>query len=213
MHGLDGVREIGRDPGLCSSAICSDDTLVIPDTLADPLAASNPLVTGPMGGAVLCRSSHLDRRRLPTWHGQRTRYRPRTITSTGAATLADLAAVVMDQLELRLSALRTVRAEQWRRKAEHQRAEAEHQRAEAEGAARAQAEQDRSSIAAFAATLQQTLLPPALPEVPGLELACHYHPASPRDVGGDFYDVFNLDTRRWGSSLVMSAERVPRPRR
>ncbi|MEU0060273.1 hypothetical protein [Streptomyces sp. NPDC006334] len=59
------------------------------------------------------------------------------------------------------------------------------------------AETPTRSIEAFAAILQRTLLPPALPAVPGLELACHYATASPRDVGGDFYDVFPLDGGRW----------------
>ncbi|WP_201294916.1 MULTISPECIES: GAF domain-containing protein [unclassified Nocardiopsis] len=48
-RGLEGVREIGRDPGLCASAICSDDALVIPGALADPVACANPLVAGEMG--------------------------------------------------------------------------------------------------------------------------------------------------------------------
>ena len=113
--------------------------------------------------------------------------RPRTVTGRDHGVLADLAAIVLDELKLRSSGRRAVRAE--------------HRRAEVEHAARAQAERDRAAIAAFAATLQQTLLPPALPAVPGLELACHYHPASPRDVGGDFYDVFRLGARRWGFFL------------
>ncbi|MET9957134.1 hypothetical protein ABZ135_37040, partial [Streptomyces sp. NPDC006339] len=46
---LEGVTEIGRDPGLCASAVLTDDTTVIPDTLMDPVAYSNPLVAGPMG--------------------------------------------------------------------------------------------------------------------------------------------------------------------
>jgi phosphoserine phosphatase RsbU/P len=44
-----------------------------------------------------------------------------------------------------------------------------------------------------AAALQAALLPPALPEVDGLEFAARYHSASPRLlVGGDFYDAFQL---------------------
>lgn len=40
-------------------------------------------------------------------------------------------------------------------------------------------------------TLQQSLLPTALPEIPGIELAARYLPASEGlEVGGDFYDVF-----------------------
>lgn len=47
---------------------------------------------------------------------------------------------------------------------------------------------ERSHIAQ---TLQRSLLPPALPEVPGLELAARYRAAGDQnEVGGDFYDVF-----------------------
>ncbi|WP_159424399.1 hypothetical protein [Streptomyces sp. 3214.6] len=42
---------------------------------------------------------------------------------------------------------------------------------EVEHAARERAERDRSEIVAYASTLQRSLLPPALPEVPGLEAA------------------------------------------
>ena len=44
--------------------------------------------------------------------------------------------------------------------------------------------------------LQKSLLPHALPEVPGLSAAARYLPASRRtDVGGDFYDVIRLSDR------------------
>ena len=47
------------------------------------------------------------------------------------------------------------------------------------------------SLAEVAHTLQASLLPDALPEVPGWELASHYRPGqSGTQVGGDFYDVF-----------------------
>ncbi|HEY8638487.1 MAG TPA: SpoIIE family protein phosphatase [Solirubrobacteraceae bacterium] len=43
----------------------------------------------------------------------------------------------------------------------------------------------------IARSLQQTLLPPRLPEIPGVQLAARYQAAaSGADVGGDFYDVF-----------------------
>ena len=46
---------------------------------------------------------------------------------------------------------------------------------------------------ATARTLQQSLLPPQLPEVEGLELAARYRPfGTGAEVGGDFYDVFPL---------------------
>ena len=39
--------------------------------------------------------------------------------------------------------------------------------------------------------IQQQFLPQHLPELPGWQLAAHYQPA--REVGGDFYDVIELD--------------------
>lgn len=46
-------------------------------------------------------------------------------------------------------------------------------------------------FAALARSFQQSLLPPTLPTVPGIDLAARYHPALEGvDVGGDFYDVF-----------------------
>lgn len=42
-------------------------------------------------------------------------------------------------------------------------------------------------------TLQRALLPPAPPPVAGLEIAWRYLSAEARDIGGDWYDVFNLD--------------------
>ena len=45
----------------------------------------------------------------------------------------------------------------------------------------------------IARTLQESLLPPHLPEVPGIELAALYRPVGEgNEVGGDFYDVFDL---------------------
>jgi sigma-B regulation protein RsbU (phosphoserine phosphatase) len=186
-HGLDGVSEIGRDPGLCGSAVLRDDALVIPDTLLDDVACGNPLVTGPLGVRFYAAApiTTTDGHKLGTVNVLDTK--PRSITSEQTATLTDLAAIVMDEMELRLSALRTVRQEQ--------------RAAEAERAAREQAERDKAAIASFASTLQRTLLPPALPTVPGLELACHYHTASVHDVGGDFYDVFPLPAGKWGLFL------------
>jgi sigma-B regulation protein RsbU (phosphoserine phosphatase) len=196
-HGLEGVAEIGRDPGLCGSAVLRDDALVIPDTLLDPVAADNPLVAGEMGVRFYAAApiTTPDGYRLGTVNILDTR--PRSITQDDIATLSDLAAIVMDEMELRLSALRALRDEQERRAAESRHAETERARAEAERAAREQAEKDKAAIAAFASTLQRTLLPPALPVVPGLELACHYRTASVHDVGGDFYDVFPVDEGRW----------------
>ena len=50
-------------------------------------------------------------------------------------------------------------------------------------------------------SLQETLIPPALPSIEGVELAARDQAAqSEGDIGGDFYDVFPLDD---GSTFVV----------
>src|SRR5918997_2049177 len=48
----------------------------------------------------------------------------------------------------------------------------------------------------IARLIQQTLLPKALPELPGYDVAAYYQPA--REVGGDFYDFLELEDGRLG---------------
>ena len=50
----------------------------------------------------------------------------------------------------------------------------------------------------IARTLQETLLPPSLPEMPGMEVAARYRAAREgSEVGGDFYDVFETVEGGW----------------
>ena len=54
---------------------------------------------------------------------------------------------------------------------------------------------ERSHVAR---TLQASLLPQALPNVPGIEIAARYKPAgASNQVGGDFYDVFHAEDDAW----------------
>jgi serine phosphatase RsbU (regulator of sigma subunit) len=54
----------------------------------------------------------------------------------------------------------------------------------------------------IAKTLQQSLLPPDLPEIPGIELAARYLPAGAgNEVGGDFYDIFDTGDGAWGLAI------------
>lgn len=55
--------------------------------------------------------------------------------------------------------------------------------------------QERTYVAR---TLQRSLLPPRLPQIPGLEIATRYRPAREgSEVGGDFYDVFQDGFNGW----------------
>ena len=67
--------------------------------------------------------------------------------------------------------------------------------------ARREADRERERLQLLVTTLQRTLLPPELPDVPGLETAAYYHAASRDEVGGDFYDLFALARDRWGLFL------------
>ena len=66
-----------------------------------------------------------------------------------------------------------------------------------ETAAREAALRERDQVAV---ALQQSLLPPDLPRIPGLELSAEYH-AGTELVGGDFYDVFAIGENAWGVVL------------
>ncbi len=53
-----------------------------------------------------------------------------------------------------------------------------------------------------ARTLQRSLLPPALPKVPGVEAAARYRASgAAMEVGGDFYDLFELPEGGWAAVI------------
>lgn len=170
-HGL-AVPEIDRKPGLCASAILGDDPWVVTDASTDPRALANPLVAGDFGlrfyaGVPLRTHDGFNLGTLCVISRE-----ARGTTESEMAMLADLAAVVMDELELRMAARRTVGLEsELRRRAE-----------------------------TVASTLQQSLLPPTLPEVEHLDLVSRYHVAQADVVGGDFFDVVPA---AWGTALVV----------
>ena len=50
--------------------------------------------------------------------------------------------------------------------------------------------------------LQRSLLPPALPDIPAVRLAAVYHPLGDGvEIGGDFYDAWDLGDGRWGLAI------------
>jgi sigma-B regulation protein RsbU (phosphoserine phosphatase) len=64
--------------------------------------------------------------------------------------------------------------------------------------AKKRAEESEAHANLLACTLQKTLIPPALPRVNGLDLGAYYRPAGDgEEVGGDFYDVFQVSADDW----------------
>lgn len=105
-HGL-GASEIGRDPGLCASAICQYEPWLVSDAKLDPRTLDNPLVVGELGlrfylGVPLTTS---DGHNLGTLNV--IDVEPREVSEAQLSTPRDLAAIVVDELELRLATRRT----------------------------------------------------------------------------------------------------------
>ena len=74
-----------------------------------------------------------------------------------------------------------------------------HLRSQYERHLRLRAEDAERQARRIADVLQRSLLPPALPEIKGVELGAAYRPGDEGlEVGGDFYDVFELPGGDWG---------------
>jgi sigma-B regulation protein RsbU (phosphoserine phosphatase) len=69
-------------------------------------------------------------------------------------------------------------------------------------AAKERAERSEVRSQLLARTLQDTLLPHGLPSIPGLDIGGVYLPAGAgHEIGGDFYDVFQLSPEDWVIAL------------
>jgi two-component sensor histidine kinase len=118
-HGLD-VQQIGRDPGLCASAILSSEAHVLVDASTDVRSLANPLVAGDFGlrfyaGVPLETSDGFNLGTLCVIDKT-----PRPVDQAQIDDLKDLASLVVDQLELRLAARQAVeKAELMAREIDH----------------------------------------------------------------------------------------------
>lgn len=106
-HGLD-VEQIDRASGLCASAILQDEPWILTDARADVRSLANPLVAGDFGlrfyvGVPLRTSDGFNLGTLCVIDRE-----PRTVSEEQIEHLSNLASLVMDQMELRLSARRAV---------------------------------------------------------------------------------------------------------
>ncbi|HEX8003626.1 MAG TPA: GAF domain-containing SpoIIE family protein phosphatase [Mycobacteriales bacterium] len=173
-YGIAGVDQVGRDPGLCSSAILGHEPWIVTDAGSDPRTLANPLVAGELGlrfyaGVPLTTSDGHNLGVLCVIDKK-----PRTIEPEQVDLLRELAGLVVDQLELRMRSIEVVRNESGLRR-------------------------DAETLAS---ALQASLLPPRAPVVPGMDVASRYV-AGERglSVGGDFFDVFRLASNDWAVVL------------
>jgi signal transduction histidine kinase len=102
-YGLD-VRQIDRDPGLCASAILSDDLYIVEDAIKDVRTLANPLVAGEFGLRFYAAVPLKVREGYNLGTLCVIDKKPRTITDEEKSILQNLADILIDQLELRLEA-------------------------------------------------------------------------------------------------------------
>ena len=106
-HGLE-IEQVGRDAGLCASCILQHGPWIINDAKADLRALANPLVAGEFGARFYLGIP------LRTHDGFNLGtlcvidFVPRVASTQDVSVLTNLAAVVMDDLELRLSARKAI---------------------------------------------------------------------------------------------------------
>jgi GGDEF domain-containing protein len=110
-HGLEGIPQIPREPGLCSTAIENNEPLVLPDATADERSKNNSLVTGAFGlrfyvGVPLHTSDGYNLGTLCVIDAT-----PHEADDTKIEMLGTLAKVIVDELELRLAARRLAAGE------------------------------------------------------------------------------------------------------
>jgi GAF domain-containing protein len=108
-YGLEGVNQIDREPGLCASAILSKDVYLVENAIEDPRCLTNPMVCGEFGlrfySAAPLQTS--DGHNLGTLCiiDKRQRY----LNKEQMDMLQELAAIVIDEMELRLSARNAIK--------------------------------------------------------------------------------------------------------
>lgn len=106
-HGL-SVRQIDRSPGLCASAILTDDLYIVEDARHDPRTLSNPLVAGEFGlqfyaAAPLQTEDYYNLGTLCIIDKE-----PREFLEDEKEILRHMSRIVMDEMELRLKLRSTV---------------------------------------------------------------------------------------------------------
>jgi len=110
-HGLD-LSEVEREPGLCASAIFSPDVYYVRDAIIDARTLTNPLVVGSLGLRFYAAAPLRTRDGFNLGTFCIIDRKARELTPSEAEMLPKLAALVIDQMELRLAARKVGELEQ-----------------------------------------------------------------------------------------------------
>jgi GAF domain-containing protein len=102
------INQIDREPGLCASAILSSDTYIVENAVEDPRTLANSLVAGDFGlrfyaAAPLQTEENYNLGTLCILDKS-----PRVFTKKEGEILKQLASIVMDEMEMRLTLRNTV---------------------------------------------------------------------------------------------------------
>ncbi|MBE1490771.1 PP2C family protein-serine/threonine phosphatase [Plantactinospora soyae] len=181
-------RQNRVEQSFCQYVIGSGTELIVPDARSDVRTAGNPSIELMGVAAWAGFPIHSpDGQVLGTFCAVDTAVRQWTRRDVDV--LSTLAQAAAGEIALR-EAVDVARAAT---------AQAEHATAIAE-AATALAEEVGAQASQLADTLQESLLPPHLPQVPGVEVAVRYRRgAGGTDVLGDFYDVFPSVRGAWAA--------------
>ena len=112
VRGLEGVTEVGIEPGLCSSAFLADGPYVITDALVDPRTMGHPLVRGELSLRFYAAAPIITTEGFRLGTVNVIDHMPRQLTDAQTEVLSGLAKLVARHLDLRLAAIHAVRAEQ-----------------------------------------------------------------------------------------------------
>ena len=110
--GMPGVKNVPRGESLCSLAVLQEKPTVFNDAENEPCLLANPLVAGSFGlkfyaGAPLITSDGYNIGTVCL-----VDKKPRNFSEKEMEMLEDLAAVVMDEIEIRISSIKALRAQQ-----------------------------------------------------------------------------------------------------
>lgn len=102
-HGID-VSEVRAEPGLCASACMQENAYVIENAETDPRSLANTLVTGELGVSFYAAAPLRTRDGYGLGTINIIDFEPRTFNEKDRKALMSFGQIVMNQMELRLSA-------------------------------------------------------------------------------------------------------------